>query len=76
MGSFYRDSIHYVKTDLRIEHMKYFPLELFNVQDKDTLTLFTHEWALVGKRNVFNRVKFEHSLKWLKNHDYKFSFFN
>lgn len=72
--SYIRDSIRYFRTDLRIERMKYFPLELLESQDKDTLILFTHEWALTGYKNMLNRIKLKQSVKWLNHKNYKFSF--
>ena len=54
--------------------MKSFPFELLGLQDKDTIILFTHEWALEGTKNYFNRVKLKQSIKWLNKNNYKFSF--
>ena len=68
------DSIYYHKTDIRIERMECFPLDLLNYQNKDTITLFSHEWAMNGHRNILNRIKLRQSIKWLAKNNYKFSF--
>jgi len=68
------DSIYYHKTDIRIERMECFPLELLNYQNKDTITLFSHEWAMNGHRNILNRIKLRQSIKWLAKNNYKFTF--
>lgn len=68
------DSINFYKTDIRIERMNYIPFELFYLQNKDTITLFSHEWAMVGRRNVFNRMKLKSSMRWLNKNGYKFTF--
>ncbi|NDV81538.1 hypothetical protein D0T87_06020 [Bacteroides sp. 51] len=65
-----KDSVLYFKTDLRLEQMDYFPLELWQYQDRDTLVFFTHEWAL----NKINKLKFQESVKWFSENNYEFSF--
>lgn len=70
-----RDSILYFKTDVRVERMRPFPLELLDIQNQDTIILFTHEWAIMkGIRKSFNKMKLRKSIEWLNENNYKFSF--
>ena len=50
------------------------PENVLNYQNKDTITLFSHEWAMNGHRNILNRIKLRQSIKWLAKNNYKFSF--
>lgn len=82
--------LKYFKTDLRYEKMGYTNDDLELLCQRDTLVLFTHEWAylpltlrqslgyLVRTRTVppnwFAGYKLRRSIKWLKGHGYEFSF--
>ena len=82
--------LKYFKTDLRYEKMRYMDEALERIRNRDTLVLFTHEWAYLPLTlrqeiacmvrtyslppNWFAESKLEKSIKWLKNHGYEFSF--
>lgn len=82
--------LKYFKTDLRYEKMGYTNDELELLCQRDTLVLFTHEWAylpltlrqslgyLVRTRTVppnwFAGYKLKKSIIWLRKHGYVFSF--
>lgn len=82
--------IKYFKTDLRYENISWIKKTLEQMCNRDTLVLFTHEWAympltlrqgvahLVHNRtfppNWFAKDKLERSVIWLHEHGYKFSF--
>jgi len=65
-GSYSDQNMHYLATDMRIETFGISPMwELLKHQeDKDTLVVFTHEWAL-NKRII--KCKFERTLSILAN---------
>lgn len=65
-GYLYKDSLFYVRTSYRLENMTFLP-----ISPRDTVVLFTHEWALNRK----NRFKMEACLGWLKLKGYKYVFF-
>lgn len=85
-----RRDIKYFKTVLRYEKIKCIDYALEHVRNRDTLVLFTHEWAYipltlrqsVGRlvsagalpSNWFAKYKMERSVRWLHKHGYKFSF--
>lgn len=83
-------SLKYFKTNLRYENVWCMDYSLALLQNRDTLVFFTHEWAYlpqtprqwlsrrIGERDLsFNwrtRCKLRKSIKWLKEHKYKFEF--
>lgn len=82
--------LKYFKTDLRYEKAGCVRHRLTHLRNRDTLVLFTHEWAyipltlrqtlgyLVHQRtfppNWFTGYKLRKSIKWLKDCGYEFSF--
>jgi hypothetical protein len=86
----YKDSIKYFKTNLRYEKVWLINYALSSLQDRDTLILFTHEWAFTPvtmkqcfarfirtgriSTNWMTRYNLRESIKWLKENEYKFSF--
>lgn len=80
----------YFSTDIRLEHYPVILYKLKQLQNRDTLVIFTHEWAIgnqtiidFGSRllhdrriqiNSLNRKNLEIAIKWLYDNDYKFTF--
>lgn len=55
---------------MRIENVWFPTYKLLTLKDRDTLVVFTHEWAL----NEINKEKFTQSISWLCSNGYKFKF--
>lgn len=85
-----KDSIRYIRTDLRSENHFNITRTLRSMQNRDTLVVFTHEWAMQPQSvksmlltmwqsnelhsNYLNKRNFECVVKWLHNNGYRFSF--
>lgn len=85
-----KDGRKYFSTDIRLEHHPLIIHELKRHQDRDTLVIFTHEWALgeqpfktflnhlLHERKIqINHVtnnNFEKTVKWLYDNEYTFTF--
>lgn len=84
-----KGGMKYFKTDLRYENCGFIYPTLARLQNRDTLVVFTHEWAwrpqslrqwgsglLRGQlaMNWWNRYKLRASVKWFHEHGYKFGF--
>lgn len=48
-----KDSVKYFTTDIRIEDFLFPTYKLQTLQDRDTLGLFTHEWAQKNKDKIY-----------------------
>ena len=87
---YFKKNIKYFKTDFRYENTWRIDYALSHLRNRDTLVLFTHEWAyrpltvrqsagyLIHHRclppNWFVKYSLEKSIKWLREHDYEFVF--
>lgn len=85
-----KDGIRYLRTDLRTEYRYDIDMALRHIQDRDTLVIFTHEWALTPQSvtdilgrmwykrklrvNSLSRRNLETTVKWLNDNGYRFSF--
>lgn len=85
-----RKDMKYFKTNLRLENVWLINYSLSCLQNRDTLVIFTHEWAYLPQTsrqwisrtihslsisvNWRNRSKLRRSIKWLKDHEYQFVF--
>lgn len=80
----------YLSTDVRIENHILIERELQRFHNRDTLIIFTHEWALSEQSaksflkaliyertlriNALNRSNLHKAVKWLYDNNYEFSF--
>lgn len=87
---FIQKDVKYFKTDVRYENVWSVDYSLALLQNRDTLVLFTHEWAYLPQTplqwmsrhlitpslqaNWRTRQKVRESIKWLQEHKYKFDF--
>lgn len=87
---FLEKGLKYFKTNLRYEDVWSIDYSLALLQNRDTLILFTHEWAYTPQTplqwisrklakpalqaNWRTRQKVRESIKWLKKHNYRFDF--
>ena len=88
-GIIRKNNVKYIRTDLRLENKIQIKRYLKEQLNKDTLVIFTHEWALTPQSfptivrkiltmkpqlNFWTRHNLEQTLEWVKEHDYNYSF--
>lgn len=69
-----RRDVEYFKTNIRLENSLFLYYDLERLRNKDTLVIFTHEWAYDTRLHRFNYYKLCLNLEWLKKNGYKFTF--